>query len=655
MTSSGKRRLLAAGAASAVLVLLGIGPVWADPTARIQEVNSQPGTVSFILAAENLDAGQSIDPTSVTTTIGGVEAPTEATPIAQEATTIQQTAMLVMDSSGSMGEFGKLTTAKESAKLYVATLPAEVQVGLITFADDAKVVVSPTTDRATLVKAIDSLEANGSTALNDAVVLATQTLGADGSRNALLLSDGKDEGSQTSGKKARAQLTDSGVVLDSVALGRGDQEKELAAFANAGGGNVVTATNADELSAAFASAARSVATQLSVVATLPQGIESGTEELTVAAQAGGLPITATTAVLVETGGASPSASPSYGPIAAPVYQPGLLGQTWFLITVIGLVFVSLAVITTLAVGAIDAKNRKAGRVARRLDEVSALGAPGPAPAQTPQTVLGESAAVRKAVSFADKVAASRNTTALARKLEEADVTLRPGEWVVVHALIAVLAGLLATLLSDFRIGISVLAFVAGLIIPWLYLGWRAGRRHRAFYTALPDAMQMLAGSLSAGYSLPQALDNVATETGGPLGGELNRALLESRLGMPIEESLEAVAQRMESKDFHWVVMAIRINRRVGGNLSEVLTNVGKTLRERERLRRQVKALSAEGVMSMWILSLLPVFVLTFILLFRPEYIMPMLTQPIGWFLMGLGVVLMIIGLVWMRRLVNMEV
>ena len=87
---------------------------------------------------------------------------------------------------------------------------------------------------------------------------------------------------------------------------------------------------------------------------------------------------------------------------------------------------------------------------------------------------------------------------------------------------------------------------------------------------------------------PQALDNVAKESGGPFGEELNRALLESRLGLPIEDALEGSAQRMDSRDFHWVVMAIRINRKVGGNLAEVLTIVGQTLRERERLRRQVQ-------------------------------------------------------------------
>ena len=169
-------------------------------------------------------------------------------------------------------------------------------------------------------------------------------------------------------------------------------------------------------------------------------------------------------------------------------------------------------------------------------------------------------------------------------------------------------------------------------------------------------MQMLAGSLSAGYSLPQALDNVATEAGGAFGQEINRALLESRLGLPLEEALEAVAQRMQSKDFHWVVMAIRINRRVGGNLAEVLTNVGKTLRERERLRRQVKTLSAEGVLSAWILGAPAI----------PHRALRrrggtratsnrLCTTVMGWVMIAVGVVLYVIGIIWMRNLVKMEV
>ena len=166
---------------------------------------------------------------------------------------------------------------------------------------------------------------------------------------------------------------------------------------------------------------------------------------------------------------------------------------------------------------------------------------------------------------------------------------------------------------------------------------------------------MLAGSLKAGYSLPQALDNVAKESGGAFGQEINRALLESRLGLPLEEALEAVAQRMQSKDFHWVVMAIRINRRVGGNLAEVLTTVGETLRERERLRRQVKTLSAEGVLSAWILGVMPILIALFITWRNPGYLEPMVTTVMGWIMIAVGVVLYIIGVIWMRNTVKMEV
>jgi tight adherence protein B len=102
-------------------------------------------------------------------------------------------------------------------------------------------------------------------------------------------------------------------------------------------------------------------------------------------------------------------------------------------------------------------------------------------------------------------------------------------------------------------------------------------------------------------------------------------------------------------------MAIRINRQVGGNLAEVLTNVSRTLRERERLRRQVKTLSAEGVLSAWILGALPVLLLIYMLTLRPTYILPMFDAVVGWIAAAIGLVLFAIGVIWMRNLVKMEV
>jgi tight adherence protein B len=655
---SARTRRWAAAVAVASTLGLGTGVAWAAPEGRIQQVDSAEGEVTYILSAEGLAEGESIDPASVKTTLGGADAPTTATPVAADpGAVVARTTMIVLDSSGSMADNNKLATAQDAAKQYLATLPADVKAGLVTFADKAAVKVTPTEDRAAVVAGIDGLKAQGATALNDAVVLTVEQLGAEGSRNAVLLSDGEDEGSETSAKKAASTLKKSGVVLDAVSLGTGKQTAQLAGFAKAGNGSVVTATDAAELTAAFESAARSVVTQLSVTAQVPEGVESGTSEMVAAALVGDIPITDSAVAVIKADGAgsATASAPAYGPIAVAESEPALFARPWFLPVVLGLMFLGLAAVVALVIGALDTRNRQQGRVKRRLAEVSIAGAPVVPEKQDAQTTLGSSPTVRKAVSFADKVAASRDTSALAQRLDEANVALRPGEWAVVHVLIIVLAGLLATLLSGFGIVITLAAIAAGIILPWMYLGYRARKRRAEFYAALPDSLQMLAGSLSAGYSLPQALDNVAKEASATMGMEINRALLESRLGLPIEESLEAVAQRMDSQDFHWTVMAIRINRQVGGNLAEVLTNVARTVRERERLRRQVKALSAEGKLSAWVLALLPLFVALFIAWRNPGYLVPLYTTLIGWVMLAGGFVLYLAGIIWMRNLVNMEV
>jgi tight adherence protein B len=119
--------------------------------------------------------------------------------------------------------------------------------------------------------------------------------------------------------------------------------------------------------------------------------------------------------------------------------------------------------------------------------------------------------------------------------------------------------------------------------------------------------------------------------------------------------MDGIAERMQSKDFGWVVMAIRIQHEVGGNLAELLTTVSATLRERERLRRQVSALSAEGRLSAWILGLLPIMFAVYLALVRPEYLKPLFTDPIGGLLLGLGGVLLIVGVLWLRKAIQVEV
>ncbi|MEQ4500960.1 type II secretion system F family protein, partial [Nocardioides kribbensis] len=141
----------------------------------------------------------------------------------------------------------------------------------------------------------------------------------------------------------------------------------------------------------------------------------------------------------------------------------------------------------------------------------------------------------------------------------------------------------------------------------------------------------------------------------PVASEFRRVLVEVRLGVSLEEALESVAERFESKDFEWVVMAIRIQRQVGGNLAELLDTVAGTMREREYMRRQVAALAAEGKLSAWVLGLLPPLFLVYLVLTNGDYVKPMFTEPLGWLMLGGAGLILGLGVFWMSRLIKVEV
>jgi tight adherence protein B len=184
---------------------------------------------------------------------------------------------------------------------------------------------------------------------------------------------------------------------------------------------------------------------------------------------------------------------------------------------------------------------------------------------------------------------------------------------------------------------------------------RRSRRRKAFGKALPDTLQLISGSLAAGLSLAQSIDTVVNDGVEPVSGEFRRVLVETRLGVSLEEALEGVAARFESKDFSWVVMAIRIQRQVGGNLAELLDTVAGTMRERAYLRRQVAALAAEGKLSAYVLGGLPPLFLIYLVLTNWTYVHPLFDDPRGWVMLGGGTLWLGVGVFWMSRLVKVEV
>ncbi len=317
-------------------------------------------------------------------------------------------------------------------------------------------------------------------------------------------------------------------------------------------------------------------------------------------------------------------------------------------------FVGLTVVVAFAFGAMTRSQRPEEKVRRRLARYT-LSPRQPQRIQ-PTVLRADSGVARSALELAGRVMERQGMdTALDTRLEAAGLPLRTTEWMLLHVGAAVGVAVIFLLLSGGSLLATVLGMLLGLTLPWIFLTLRKDRRESRFLSQLPDTLLLIAGSLQAGYSLPQALDAVVREGEPPMSDEFNRALVESRLGLPVEDALEGIANRLSSRDFSWVVMAVRIQREVGGNLAELLNTVAETLRERERLRRQVKALSAEGRLSGWILGALPVVFAVYLALARPEYLGPMFRTPFGWVMLTVAVILLGVGAVWMSRVVRVEV
>ena len=195
----------------------------------------------------------------------------------------------------------------------------------------------------------------------------------------------------------------------------------------------------------------------------------------------------------------------------------------------------------------------------------------------------------------------------------------------------------------------------GYLLPALVLRFLARRRCKKFEAQLPDVLTLVASSLSTGFSLLQALDAVSKDAAEPAAKEFSRALAETRIGADISESLERMAERMDSVNMKWATMAIQIQRTVGGNLAETLRTTAKTLRERESLMRHVRALSAEGKLSAYILIALPIGIFLYTMQSNREYVELLWTRPLGLIMLGGGVVSLGIGIFWMRKVVDVQV
>ncbi|PUA80610.1 type II secretion system F family protein [Nocardioides currus] len=626
-------------ASAIATTLLTATPALAADEVSIDHVESTDGVVSMIVSVDGVPGGGiGSDDFEVQVDGKGVDADVSSV----SAGNVSRSTMLVVDASNSM-RGAKFDAASDAVTAFLANAPSDVQVGMVAFAGKVGTVIKPNGDRAALLDEFKNLDLTAGTSVYDALDKAIDVVGTEGSRSLLVLSDGADTGSSATVADIARKATDAEVVVDAVSIGSVVDSLPFVELSEKTSGQTFPA-DADALSQLFADQAEALAQQMLVKFSLPPGV-SGDADVAVTVQGAG--DTFDDSAFVNVGDRS-STAVSVEPESTIVAKP-LIGTPVMLAGAVAL-FLGIAVLLWAMIA--GSTGRKAS-VEKRLNSYFASG-DGRSGDDVGKRRAAESAVfMDSAVAITDRLVKKDFEDRVNKRLVGAGSALTASEWVLLHAAIAL--GTAAVFFFLLGGAMSVLGLLLGIALPWLYLGRRHSKRLRAFNGQLAETLGLMAGGLQAGLSLPQAVDTVVREGIEPMSGELRRALVEQRLGIDISDALEGVGERMESEDFSWVVMAIRIQREVGGNLAEILHTVADTLREREYLRRQVRALSAEGRMSGYILAALPVFVMIWLSFANRDYIEVLWTTPIGFVILGVASMFLALGGWVMAKMAQVEV
>ncbi len=625
----------------------------AEGEVRIEEadVRRHP-TVNLTVSVPAAISNSQLDSSAFTVTEDGVE----RVVVAQALPADDLQVVLVLDASTSMrGQ--PLTAATEAATGFLGVLPDSVDVAVVSFASTTQVLSEFTTDRAASAAAISSIVVAGETALYDGVVegAALFDTSVPSRRAMVLLSDGGDTISQAPMGDAIADLVLSDVSFYAVELQSPENDgAAIAQIATATEGSVVPAEDPEALTGVF----EEIASQIANRYVLTYASESfDTVEIGVTVEAAGvtsstaneiqLPAEPVTPVKATPEPASPApVEPEAPPVDPMALRDGdVVSLAWYqtnraLILGAGAVFLAIAGLVVFA------------GLNRRKREVRYGGAFAVAEVMKAGKSTALKSIAQGATSFAERSLEGDKARGINAALERAGVAMRPGEFIVMAASVG-----LGALAIGFVFGGLLAGLGAALVVLFIFrwrLSAKARKRARVFGEQLPDALQLMAGSLRAGFGFMQAVNTVGTEVAAPCGDEFRRVRIETQLGKDVDEALNEMADRVHSEDFKWIVEAIEIHREVGGDLAEILDTVTSTIRERNGIRRRIQALSAEGKISGVVLGGLPFALAVVIMFLNPTYLMELLDSTMGIAMIVGGLVAMVIGIVWMRRITNLK-
>ncbi len=624
----------------AIAVLFGVVPALAADTAataseRIVAVDmSGTATRSVIVRAATA-------PKSASITVNGQPATFKA--VAPANKTYDTDNVLVVDTSSTSST--RLPQLRAAALSFIAGLQPGEHLAIISASGVPQREVSLTTDQALLTASVNKLIPSGGAPLFDAITTGVRLLDVQGTaqlRSVTVLAASPDGGVKTAGTVARAEALDKHVSINVVSLLSDDfSAAQAGAFqqvARETGGLYTSTGDASQYPAVSKTEADLQRGLYAISFDTDQAASGGNIVLDV----GSGPMTVGYIPNTITVGASlgNTVNTSQSGIA---FLKGSRGVAIALI-----LGASAAALGAFALGSLLVKQEdRLQSVLQPYTEVD--------PDALEGNALAKSALFQRAVELTSNIAESQGLLVKAEKmLEQANLPLRAAEALTFYVGIVLSSAIVGFVIGRSLISALVL-MVIGALAPPAVLNFLAKRRRKRFMMQLPDTLTLLAGTLKAGYSFMQGVEAVSHEVEEPMGAELRRIVTEAQLGRPLEEAMDASAERMGSADFQWAVMAVRIQREVGGNLAELLITVAETMTARQRLRGEVAALTAEGKISAIVLGILPVGLGAVLFVINPEYMRVLFDDSLGQIMFAVACLSALIGFAWMKKIINIDI
>jgi tight adherence protein B len=262
-------------------------------------------------------------------------------------------------------------------------------------------------------------------------------------------------------------------------------------------------------------------------------------------------------------------------------------------------------------------------------------------------------ALSRAISEAAAERGFANT--ISTKLARANLKLTIGEFIILQITSILGAGLIFYLIMHQNPFLTFGGLVLGYFLPGFYLKFRQRKRLKEFNGQLGDAINLLANGLRSGYSLLQAMDAVAREMPPPISEEFQRVVQEIGLGLPTERAMDNMLRRIPSDDLDLMITAVNVQHEVGGNLAEILETISHTIRERIRIKGEIMTLTAQGQISGYVVSFLPIGLGLILFAMNPDYMGRMFTDVCGIAMMSIGVIMIVAGFLAIRKIMNIDV